>query len=1174
MNIELKDKNGITLKTAGKYCSEDVGIIPKLQSKNVTANGSIVADEGYCGLDSVTVDVPTQKGEEAGTATITTNGTQTFSPTSGKVFSDFTVTTNVPTGVDISDTTAVASDVRKGKTFYSSDGTKTQGIIENYGGASLSMSTATLSKTQYGMSAAAIGNKIYLHGQNKNFELFDTETNIHSLLNAVTDYSTFYAPIAAVNKKIYLVASLSKISIFNPETDSSNIVRLSTSLESNCSGAAVGNNIYFFGGSTFKTGTTINIYNISNNTLSKSSIALPISASGIAACAINDKIYLFGGHNTDTSAGIYGTYLDSINVFDTTNNTISTLSVRLPIKMMNIGVAALGTKIYLFGGSSANEYHNTIYEFDTLTNVIKKLDIELPEKMHGIAAATVNDKIYLFGGQGSSGIKNFIQIFSPKTSVLITSKDGEALPTNGKYCVSDITVQPALEIKTITSNGEALPSENYCGFEKVTVNVQTAPKLQTKTVTPTKSQQNIAADSGYDGLSGVTVNAIPDDYVIPTGTVNITANGTHDVSGKASVNVNVLGKEEQTKSVTITANGSVKITPDAGKTLSEVTVITAVESEKPTLNAPTISLSNSTLTITNPATNGNFVTSYRIFNGSAELAVVASTTVDLSTLLTEAGTYSITAKASAVNFNDSAESNAVGYVRYSITPTLTNITAASDNATSIAVDETKVLTYTANSGYNLPWTVSVTGATSKWGYHDGTLELKYPTKNITVAIEGNLKTTISLISEYIIQIDTIDPRVDTIGVCYDIPGKIEYIGKVKKQSGDAKQTINVTTLNGWNDVPGGIQGIYVATSYGEESFHFDYSNKVNILIPYYTITTNLTSVENLGDNPTIIRRDGNNQTTLKFAPITNYLLPDTITVEGAEYTWTKSSGTLVLNNPTSNITITIAGVETTGTKYTINVVNRGNYSMAFYQDGNELTIDETGSFKASAGTVTGSTGANYMDSATVCTGGVSVDKPYSTSPTFTITGDGSITVYPACMIEGTQITLANGTTKAIEDITYDDELLVWNFYDGKFDKAKPTWIKVVEVAPRYNLVKFSNGSEVGFVGAGGEKGYHRIFNKEAKAFTHTGVADTPNGTTTFAQDETFPTVISQEVVEKEVKFYNVITDKHYNLFANGILTSCRLSNKYRIEDMRYVGEKLISDEQERAYFERIENKRK
>ena len=68
----------------------------------------------------------------------------------------------------------------------------------------------------------------------------------------------------------------------------------------------------------------------------------------------------------------------------------------------------------------------------------------------------------------------------------------------------------------------------------------TTPSLQTKTVTPTTETQNVTPDSSYDGLSQVTVNPIPSDYIIPSGNKVITANGTGiDVNDYATVDVNV-----------------------------------------------------------------------------------------------------------------------------------------------------------------------------------------------------------------------------------------------------------------------------------------------------------------------------------------------------------------------------------------------------------------------------------------------------------------------------------------------------------------------------------------------------------------------------------------------------------------------------------------------------------
>lgn len=101
--------------------------------------------------------------------------------------------------------------------------------------------------------------------------------------------------------------------------------------------------------------------------------------------------------------------------------------------------------------------------------------------------------------------------------------------------------------KSITSNGTyTASSDNADGYSSVTVNVPSGGgTMQTKTVTPTTSQQTVQPDSGYDGLSQVTVNAIPSQYIVPSGNKSITANGTDiDVAEYATVSVSVSGSSK------------------------------------------------------------------------------------------------------------------------------------------------------------------------------------------------------------------------------------------------------------------------------------------------------------------------------------------------------------------------------------------------------------------------------------------------------------------------------------------------------------------------------------------------------------------------------------------------------------------------------------------------------
>ena len=192
--------------------------------------------------------------------------------------------------------------------------------------------------------------------------------------------------------------------------------------------------IYFFGGLIAGNLTRDVIkYNIRTNTFNIIENVLPYPLCG-AGCVVNGfNIYIIGGYS---AANTMGSIYDSVMIFNTITNEITSVSNNLPKKLANVSCAIIENKIYVMGGvySPLSPYatlipNKNIYVLNTYNN-----DVDIISNVFTSAInpglAVYDNKIYILGNKKDG--KSIISVFNPSTNEvtdILTLKK----PYNGAY---------------------------------------------------------------------------------------------------------------------------------------------------------------------------------------------------------------------------------------------------------------------------------------------------------------------------------------------------------------------------------------------------------------------------------------------------------------------------------------------------------------------------------------------------------------------------------------------------------------------------------------------------------------------------------------------------------------------------------------------------------------------
>lgn len=196
-----------------------------------------------------------------------------------------------------------------------------------------------------------------------------------------------------------------------------------------------------------------------------------------------------------------------------------------------------------------------------------------------------------------------------------------------------------------------------------------------------------------------------------------------------------------------------------------------------------------------------------------------------------------------------------------------------------------------------------------------------------------------------------------------------------------------------------------------------------------------------------------------------------------------------------------------------------------------------------------------------------------------ITSDTTIyaTWTRTCLVEGTLITMADGSIKKVEDINAGDYVLVFNHYTGKYESSVVMYnVHKNDPADYYNIINlvFSDGTTLRihkehYLFDMGSLKYELINEENVSHYINHNFYWASYDGNNYNSKEV--TLVDYYITSEYIKVYGPITAVHLNLFANGLLNVAGdndpFLNIFEInENLMYDQEQMQKDIEEYGLF--------